>query len=390
MPSQHTASPDITPYYYQTIEVPGLGLCLGDWDHREHLDQYLGEVDMRGKRVLEIGPANGFFTFAMERRGASVLALDLGESGEWDAVPNRAAPVGHESLRRRLQNSVQRVERAFWDTHQRLNSSARLVYGSVYDAQRVVREKIDIAFMGNVLQHLRDPVLAIQQTAGLAKEKIIITESIWHDDVAFLEGRSMMFLPKQGHNIDHSWWLVPPALVMDLIELLGFADIKCTYHNQKFNGSASDPLPRTVRHYTVTGTRTTSHPDYGQEAWHPKEREGSEILYWSRTSDPSVSIFMEEKHAIEGDLAFKLGSSSIATVSISLNGTELSKLDCSWPPIPIRIPGIILQPGDNTLQLRSSQPPKSSPSDPRALGLAVYPNAGRLFRRKRKALVAPM
>src|SRR5438128_11355699 len=32
--------------------------------------------DLRGKRVLDIGPWDGYFTFEMERRGADVTAVD--------------------------------------------------------------------------------------------------------------------------------------------------------------------------------------------------------------------------------------------------------------------------------------------------------------------------
>ena len=34
-------------------------------------------ADLRGKRVLDIGAWDGFYTFEMERRGAHVVALDL-------------------------------------------------------------------------------------------------------------------------------------------------------------------------------------------------------------------------------------------------------------------------------------------------------------------------
>ena len=58
-------------YFYHTMELPGRGVIEGqDWDLRGRVDEYLGNVDFAGQRVLEIGPASGFLTFEMEKRGA--------------------------------------------------------------------------------------------------------------------------------------------------------------------------------------------------------------------------------------------------------------------------------------------------------------------------------
>jgi hypothetical protein len=77
--------PDIE--YYHTMEVPGLGLVEGQWDLRSVVDQYLGDVSFAGKRVLEIGPASGFLTIEMERRGADVVAVEVPDDPGWDFVP---------------------------------------------------------------------------------------------------------------------------------------------------------------------------------------------------------------------------------------------------------------------------------------------------------------
>src|SRR5215831_7108370 len=73
--------------FYHTVEIPGHGVVHGQWDLREHLDEYLGGYAFAGKRVLEIGPASGFLTFEMERRGAEVVALEVPDDPGWDFVP---------------------------------------------------------------------------------------------------------------------------------------------------------------------------------------------------------------------------------------------------------------------------------------------------------------
>ena len=50
-------------YFYHTIHLPGLGQMDGEWDLRPAADDYLGNVNLTNKRVLEMGAANGFLSF---------------------------------------------------------------------------------------------------------------------------------------------------------------------------------------------------------------------------------------------------------------------------------------------------------------------------------------
>jgi len=59
----------------------------GPWDIRGGVDDYLGNVDLKGKRVLEVGTASGFLCYTMEGRGADVVAYDLSDKQSWDVVP---------------------------------------------------------------------------------------------------------------------------------------------------------------------------------------------------------------------------------------------------------------------------------------------------------------
>src|SRR5207249_7736437 len=61
------------------------------WDLRGGVDEYLGKVAFEGQRVLEIGPASGFLTFEMEKRGADVVSVEVTEEHGWDFEIGRAA-----------------------------------------------------------------------------------------------------------------------------------------------------------------------------------------------------------------------------------------------------------------------------------------------------------
>src|SRR6476469_7578509 len=74
-------------FFYHTMEVPGHGLMTGPADLRGAVDDYLGKVAFAGQRVLEIGPASGFLTFEMEKRGADVISVEVTDEHGWDFVP---------------------------------------------------------------------------------------------------------------------------------------------------------------------------------------------------------------------------------------------------------------------------------------------------------------
>src|ERR1700758_1085692 len=68
--------------WWHSFELPDgtliRGVCeLGGLKNR--IAQFPIPEDLRGKRVLDIGAWDGWFSFEMERRGASVVAVDAVE-----------------------------------------------------------------------------------------------------------------------------------------------------------------------------------------------------------------------------------------------------------------------------------------------------------------------
>lgn len=96
-------------YWYHTIDIGGT-LTDGRFDHRPYLDRYDFPESLDGKSVLDVGCADGFFSFESERRGAgSVLAVDVNrqdgtlldmENGDQKALHHRRFrhDPSHESI----------------------------------------------------------------------------------------------------------------------------------------------------------------------------------------------------------------------------------------------------------------------------------------------------
>jgi hypothetical protein len=73
--------------FYHYMDLPGVGEVRDHWDLPRTISQYLGGLDFREKRALDVGAASGYLSFEMEKRGATVVSFDIADGGDWDCVP---------------------------------------------------------------------------------------------------------------------------------------------------------------------------------------------------------------------------------------------------------------------------------------------------------------
>ena len=97
--------------FYHCMDLPDGEVVSGPWDLRGREGVYLGDVAFEGARVLELGPASGALTYFMERRGADVVAFDVGYDVGIDLHPHpgnadmRKLRLDHARLVGEVQNS---------------------------------------------------------------------------------------------------------------------------------------------------------------------------------------------------------------------------------------------------------------------------------------------
>jgi tRNA (mo5U34)-methyltransferase len=119
---------------------------------KNRLAQFPIPEDLRGKRVLDIGAWDGWYSFEMERRGAEVLAID-----NWDN------PLFHQA--RAMLNS--RVEYRQIDMYE-------------LTPERVGR--FDIVLFLGVLYHLKHPLLALERVCALTTEMAAVDSFILREE----------------------------------------------------------------------------------------------------------------------------------------------------------------------------------------------------------------
>jgi hypothetical protein len=111
-----------------------------------------------------------------------------------------------------------------------------------------------------VLRHFRDPFLALERGLRLTTETAIVTENpslrySLPQMAASLLKPNVAFLPNfERVRPRESWWHFTPAVIRQMLGVLGFEDTKVNYHVQRFSG-------RRNPQFTVVGRRTVPLPD---------------------------------------------------------------------------------------------------------------------------------
>jgi len=216
---------------------------------------------LAGKRVLDVGAASGYNSFAMALRGAQVTAVDCVEFEELTAFKNLFDPP---------------------------------VDYRILDVDELSPETIgtfDYVLFFGVLYHLRHPLLALEKICSLTRETAFV-ESFVSDPVEGMsESCSMEFyeIDELGGQIDN--WFGPTAkCLMALCRAAGFVRVKLEYLNSRRAGvtchrrwepEPDAPSAEPVRLLSAVSNRTND------IFFHPNKDEYL-ILYF-RSSEPDLT-----------------------------------------------------------------------------------------------------
>jgi 2-polyprenyl-3-methyl-5-hydroxy-6-metoxy-1,4-benzoquinol methylase len=215
-------------YFYHVMEVPGIGLVGDEWDLRQGVDSYLGNLDFFGARVLEIGPASGFLTVEMERRGANVVAVEIPDDPGWDFVPYPASVL--QPILGPRKATMTKIKNSFWYIHKAFSSRSTLIYGHIDQLAHDLGH-FDIALIGSVLLHCGNPLHLISECAKRAD--IIVISDMYYPE---LEGQPICRLRPTAENLNwHTWWEFSTDMVMQFLAVIGFRSIRKSINGNFFH-----------------------------------------------------------------------------------------------------------------------------------------------------------
>jgi tRNA (mo5U34)-methyltransferase len=143
---------------------------------RERFARFPIPGDLRGKRVLDIGAWDGWFSFEAERRGAEVTAIDCVEAPH------------------------------FVEMHRKLSSKVDYRILEIYELPAAGLGKFDIVFMLGVLYHLRHPLLALETvcslTTGIAIVESFVTDGdTWREHTEAIPALEFLRRLRAGRSL---------------------------------------------------------------------------------------------------------------------------------------------------------------------------------------------
>jgi tRNA (mo5U34)-methyltransferase len=152
--------------------------------------------DLAGKRVLDVGCADGFFTFLAESRGANVVAID-----SWP-------------------------REGFFLAREVLNSGAEFYHMSVYDLCPDTFGLFDIVFFFGIYYHLKNPLLALERIASVTREYAIIESHTEDLSCAGGNGFSRFYEFDELNNDPSNWWGPNIPCLLQTTRAAGFPHVE--------------------------------------------------------------------------------------------------------------------------------------------------------------------
>ena len=136
--------------WWHVIDLSDGSVTPGGWDLRD-VSRRLPWPDLSGKRCLDVGTADGFWAFELEKRGAAdVVATDL--------------PSPFQS----------RARERFEHARELLGSRVRYEECDVFELEG----EFDVIFAGYVLQMVRDPVGALEAMRRVCRGHLLLLETV--------------------------------------------------------------------------------------------------------------------------------------------------------------------------------------------------------------------
>ena len=161
---------------------------------KRRVAQFPIPADLHGKRVLDVGAWDGWFSFEMERRGAEVVAID------------------------RIENPK------FYEIRSLLKSKVEYRELDVYDLHPDKIGTFDIVLFMGVLYHVKHPILALERVCSVCTDMAIVESFVLKDqtDRHLLE---FYEYDEFGGQFDN-WFAPTPKALTALCRTAGFARVE--------------------------------------------------------------------------------------------------------------------------------------------------------------------
>jgi tRNA (mo5U34)-methyltransferase len=200
--------------WYHTLELPGGVVTPGEYDLRS-VEERLPWPDLDGLRCLDVGGRDGFYAFAMERRGAAeVVSIDLDDPAGIDFPGPRPPDAA-------VRSELEAGNAAFALAREALGSAVQRRHVSVYDLRAEDVGRFDFAVLGTLLLHLRNPIGALMAVRGVT-DRLLVNDAVRPSRSSRPVAR---FAPTPHEPF---WWLLNRPALLRAVEAAGFEVVEAS------------------------------------------------------------------------------------------------------------------------------------------------------------------
>ncbi len=199
--------------------------------------------DLTGKRVLDIGAWDGYWTWeALKRGAAEVVAID--DFSDYAGLPGIVERNGWESfdICREAFGFTQEISARVSDLDNKTDGwinekgqHVRRIEMSVYDIEQL--GKFDVVFFFGTIYHLKNPIQALEAISAVCNGAIYV-ETASLDDCSpyrggvgrgFNQNEVVMefYAGKQYGDNEGNWWVPTLECLGAMLKSAGFVDIEC-------------------------------------------------------------------------------------------------------------------------------------------------------------------
>lgn len=209
------------PYWYHKIELPYEIITPGL--SPINADSYLIPENLQGKRVLDVGAWDGFWTFEALKRGAEQVV----------AIDDFSDFLGF------LDNSARKTWETFdfcKEIFEYTDTQCQRIEMSVYDVTPENLGFFDIIFFFGTIYHLRHPLLALDKLSAVCKKEIYVESAVLDHFSPYRGGFGfgypggqmvMEFYPgKEYGNNNSNWWVPTLTCLGNMVCSAGFPKIR--------------------------------------------------------------------------------------------------------------------------------------------------------------------
>lgn len=208
------------PYWYHKIPLPD-GTVTPGWAPLD-AEMYGIPKDLTGKRVLDVGAWDGYWSFEALRRGAKQVV----------AIDDFSDYLGFLDQRQRPAWETFDLCRGAWGYSEQVCERREM---SVYDVSEEILGRFDVIFFFGTLYHLRHPLLAIDKLAAICNQQIYVESAILDDFSPYQGGLGhgygnqmvMEFYPTNEYGNNHTNYWTPTLQCLGyMLTSAGFNSVK--------------------------------------------------------------------------------------------------------------------------------------------------------------------